>query len=76
MKTMFMKLGGRKSRELQSNIKRPFDEKIFTATLDLLEIFAKKSGVDSSFGNLLEAPAKDIDSVVSSVFNGRSGTKL
>ena len=76
MKTMFMKLGGRKSREqLQPNAKRPFDEKIFTATLDLLEVFVKKSGVDTSFGNVFEAPAKDIDSVVSSVFNGRSGTR-
>jgi hypothetical protein len=72
MKTMFMKLGGRKSREqLQPNVNRPFDEKTFTATVDLLEIFTKKAATDGTFGNVCEAPAKDIDSVISSVFNGK-----
>jgi hypothetical protein len=76
MKTMFMKLGGRKSREqLQPNVNRSFDEKTFTATVDLLEIFTKKAATDGTFGNVCEAPAKDIDSVISSVFNGKFSFK-
>ena len=73
MKTMFLKLGGRKSREhMQPSRIRELDEKTFTATVDLLEVFTKKSSTDTSFGTSFEAPAKDIDSVVSSVFNGES----
>jgi hypothetical protein len=76
MKTMFMKLGGRKSREQsQPNVNRSFDEKTFTATVDLLEIFTKKAATDGTFGNVCEAPAKDIDSVISSVFNGKFSFK-
>ena len=65
MKSMFMKLGGRKSSSLPLN--RSFDEKIFNSTIDLLEVFVKKGG-DPSFG--AEAPGKDVDAVVTNVFSG------
>jgi hypothetical protein len=40
-----------------------------------LEIFTKKAATDGTFGNVCEAPAKDIDSVISSVFNGKFSFK-
>lgn len=68
---MLMKLGGRKNRDqLPSDGSYQFDEKMFNATVDLLEVFTKKSASDTSFGTALEAPAKDIDAIVINVFIG------
>ena len=70
---MLMKLGGRKSRDqVLKDGNHPFDEKTFNATVDLLEVFTKKVTSDNSFGVVLEAPAKDVDAVVTNVFNGKN----
>ena len=68
---MLMKLGGRKNRDnLPSDGSHQFDERTFNATIDLLEVFTKKSASDTSFGTAFEAPVKDIDAIVINVLNG------
>jgi hypothetical protein len=63
-----MKLGGRKNRD--SNEKNHvFDEKIFNGCVDLLEVFIKKNFIDIGFG-VVGSGEKDVDNVVSSLFNG------
>lgn len=71
MKSMFMKLGGRKNRgQLPADGSHPFDERTFNATVDLLEVFTKKAATDTSFGTAFEAPMKDIDAIVMNICNG------
>ena len=73
MKSMLMKLGGRKSRDqFPKDGNHPFDEKTFNATVDLLEVFAKKSANDISFGAFADASTKDVDAIVTNIFNGEN----
>jgi hypothetical protein len=69
MKSMFMKLGGRKSKDQQGF--RSVDEKICSASIDILEVFVKKAAGDQLFGSTWEAPQRDIELIVNSVYEGK-----